>query len=158
MSMTITAVISQSTAILLERARQAGFTTEELLDIVTANDVPRLERAATEHFTYEDWISYAKKHGEPLEQAIREGYRLTFNTVNGLKWWLRYKYDIVAEEDYEVGDGRFNGLKLSAVQITELKQVIARNWVVIDEVEHEQIASTRSRVIDVAVRAKLTES
>ncbi|WP_261378462.1 hypothetical protein [Paenibacillus agilis] len=158
MSMTITAAISQSTAILLERARQAGFTTEELLDIVAANDESRLERAATEHFTYEDWISYAKEHGEPLEQAIREGYRLTFNTVNGLKWWLRYKYDIVAEEDYEVGDGRFNGLKLNAAQIAELKQVIARNWVVIDEVEGGHDSSVQDRVIDVAVRAKLNES
>lgn len=122
--------LSQHTAILLENARAKGMTDQAIIEAVRSGETAAFDGVAEEHFTYEDFLSYAQEHGEPLEQAIREGYRITFNTRNGLKIWLEKAFGLQSEQDFKVGEGIISGLQLSADQTWLLEQRLAPNWVI----------------------------
>lgn len=125
--------ISQNTAILLEHAKKSGITTSELLEAVRSGEVERFQVANNGHFHYEELFSYAKEHGEDLEKAVTEGYKMTFNTRNGLKIWLEEAFHISSESDFSVGEGIIEGLKLQEEQVARLKEALAVNWTLQEE-------------------------
>ncbi|MFI2858148.1 hypothetical protein ACH6EH_13575 [Paenibacillus sp. JSM ZJ436] len=131
--------ISQHSAILLERARRCGLSAEELLQGVREQSLQVFAPAQHEHYRYEEWISYAEEHGEDLQKAIQEGYRITFNTRNGLKIWLEQTFGLNSETDFTVGEGMIEGLTLSESQLKLLEQRLAVNWMIAD-VKHEGTA------------------
>ncbi|MBU5350212.1 hypothetical protein [Paenibacillus lautus] len=120
--------ISQNTAILLEHARKSGLTTSELLEAVRSGEVERFQVANNGHFHYEELFSYANEHGEDLEKAVSDGYKITFNTRNGLKIWLEEAFHISSESDFSVGEGIIEGLKLQEEQVARLREALAVNW------------------------------
>jgi len=122
--------LSQHTAILLERARRFAISDDILLSAAATGDVSALQPASAEHYEYGDFVSYAAEHGEQLERAIREGYRMTFNTNNGLKAWLRERFGVEQEKDYEADLGLISGLKLQTADVQALRETVAANWVV----------------------------
>ncbi|MCM3338865.1 hypothetical protein M3650_09550 [Paenibacillus sp. MER TA 81-3] len=142
-------LLSQNTAIMLERARRKGFTDEQLLNIIRTEDSSELIRINEEWFTYDDFLSYAKEHGESLEQAVLEGYRITFNTMNGLKIWLQERFGVEEGTDFSRGERQYNGLKLSDANLDALKSTLAANWTVIEE----EAAIGSERTVTLAVRA-----
>lgn len=141
--------LSQNTAILLERARRYGFSDEQLLGIIRSGDVSELTKANEEWFTYDDFLTYAAEHGEPLEQAVAEGYRITFNTMNGLKIWLETRFGIEEGADFTRGEGKYTGLTLSEADLEALRSALAANWVILEE----EGASGPKRTVTLAVRA-----
>ncbi|OOC58332.1 hypothetical protein [Paenibacillus ihbetae] len=125
--------ISQNSAILLEHAKNSGMSSAELLDAVRSREVERFGKAQTGHFHYDELFSYAREHGEDLEKAIQEGYRITFNTRNGLKIWLEEAFGISSESDFRVGEGIIDQLQLTEEQLGRLKDALAVNWTVQEE-------------------------
>jgi len=122
--------LSQNTAIMLERARRFGVKDADILTAQAAGDINVFKPAVAEHYEYDDFFTYATEHGEPLDVAIREGYRMTFNTNNGLKLWLKERFGVEAGRDFESIDGRIIGLTLPATDVESLQQIVAANWVV----------------------------
>lgn len=120
--------LSQYTAILLENARRSGLTNEEIVEAVQAENTELLKAAERPHYTYESFFSYAKEHGEDLKKAILEGYRITFNTNNGLKNWIATTFQLDPSEDFTLGEGRIEGLVLSQEQVEKLEHALAFNW------------------------------
>ena len=120
--------LSQYTAILLENARRSGLTNEEIVEAVQAENTELLKAAERPHYTYESFFSYAKEHGEDLKKAITEGYRITFNTNNGLKNWIATTFQLDPSQDFTLGEGRIEGLVLSDPQIEKLEHALAFNW------------------------------
>lgn len=120
--------ISQNTAILLEHARKSGLTSSELLEAVRSGEVERFQIANHGHFRYDELFDYAGEHGEDLEKAVSEGYKITFNTRNGLKIWLEEAFRISSDSDFSVGEGIIEGLKLQEEQVARLKEALAVNW------------------------------
>lgn len=129
--------ISQHTAILLEHARKAGITNSRLLQAVNSRDVSAFQAAEGEDYEYSDFVAYAEEHGENLQQAIQDGYRMTFNTRNGLKIWLEEAFGLNSQSDFTVGEGKMEGLQLTQAQLERLKQALAVNWVIAAEQETE---------------------
>lgn len=129
--------ISQHTAILLEHARKAGITDSRLLQAVNSRDVSAFQAAEGEDYEYGDFVAYAEEHGENLQQAIQDGYRMTFNTRNGLKIWLEEAFGLNSQSDFTVGEGKMEGLQLTQAQLERLKQALAVNWVIAAEQETE---------------------
>ncbi|WP_223068232.1 hypothetical protein [Paenibacillus caui] len=125
--------LSQHTAILLEHAKKAGLDQTQLLDALSSRDVNVFRAAEEEHYRYDDFFTYAEEHGEQLEQALLAGYRITFNTRNGLKIWLEEAFHLSSESDFLVGEGRIEGLHLTDEQLARLKETLAVNWVVAQE-------------------------
>lgn len=140
--------ISQNTAIMIERARRFGITDEVLLHVAATGDLSPLKVAEAEYYSYDDFLSYAAEHGEPLAEAIRHGYQITFNTNNGLKVWLFEKFDVEAGRDFTSSEGRVDELILSSDNIEALKQALAANWVVKDAG-----GTGAERTISVVIRA-----
>ncbi|WP_211748859.1 hypothetical protein [Paenibacillus sp. Marseille-Q4541] len=120
--------LSQYSAILLENARRSGISDEEILEAVRTENTELLKAAERPHYTYESFFTYAKEHGELLNEAITEGYRITFNTNNGLKNWIATTFQLDPNEDFTSGEGRVEGLILSQDQVEKLEQALAFNW------------------------------
>ncbi|MCP1307578.1 hypothetical protein [Paenibacillus tyrfis] len=132
--MSTTAKLSQNTAILLERARRFGITDETLLAGLAAGDTAVLQPAVGEWYSYDEFYAYADQHGEALEEAIRSGYRMKFNTPGGVQFWLQHRFGLEAGVDYEVPEhGRVNGLKLPDAKVELLRSTLAPNWVILGE-------------------------
>lgn len=135
--------LSQHTAILLERARQAGISDAILLECANSGDIKPLESAQAEHYNYNEFISYSSSHGEQLERAIQDGYQITFNTFNGLQVWLEQRFGIKRGVDFVATEGRIQGLKLASEDAHVLKDRLANNWVmhIIEETNDYQMIS-----------------
>ncbi|MNW29217.1 hypothetical protein D3C74_60630 [compost metagenome] len=129
--------ISQFTAIRLENARQRGISEEALLQAIRTEDTAAFDAVADEDLSYSDLFTYAKEHGEELESAVTEGYRITFNTRGGLGIWISKKFGLQPDVDFTVGEGVISGLLLSKEQAKTLEQRLAANWVVTDTNETE---------------------
>lgn len=127
--------VSQRTAIILERLRRDGITQEQLIDALERQDATSLEQITSSQTDFQEWFTYATEHGEPLVQAVKGGYRITFNTVQGLKMWLDYRFLLEEDDDYTEGEGRLDDIKLSPHQIEQLKNTLAVNWVVLEHGE-----------------------
>lgn len=127
--------LSQSTGILLEHARRAGMSDQAILAAVEAKDSTAFQQIQDERFRYENFISYADEHGERLAEAVKEGYRLTFNTRNGLKSWLEQAFDLQSGQDFEVGEGIIEKLRLTEQQAELVEQRLAVNWTVAETKE-----------------------
>ncbi|WP_106768538.1 hypothetical protein [Paenibacillus faecalis] len=130
--------ISQNTAILLEHARRSGLGEEELLQAVRSSQVEAFRVAQNNRFNYAELFSYAKEHGEDLEKAVAEGYRITFNTRNGLKIWLEEAFHLNSETDFTVGEGVIEGLLLKEEELDRLKLALAVNWTIAEAIKTDQ--------------------
>lgn len=138
--------LSQHTAILLERARRAGISDDVLLQCIASGDTAPLKIAEDEHYPYDEFVSYAAAHGESLEQAIQEGYRMTFNTFRGLQVWLKEKFGVEEGRDFTASEGRLLGLKLAAVDTEIVKHTLAANWIV------QEVGGSNEGTINLMVR------
>ncbi|OAB48414.1 hypothetical protein [Paenibacillus antarcticus] len=136
--MSLEIMISQHTAILLEHARKSLNDEALIREAVRLKDVTLLKNAEEEHYQYEDFFKYAEEHNEQLELAL-EGYRMTFNTRNGLKIWTEEKFDLQAHVDFSFGEDRMDEIKLTKHQVSQLKKSLAVNWVVLEKPHHEGI-------------------
>ncbi|KOY15519.1 hypothetical protein [Paenibacillus xylanivorans] len=127
--------LSQNTAIRLEQARSKGISDAALLEAIQAKDVGALDDVSEEHYRYDDFFSYADEHGENLEGAVKDGYRITFNTRGGLGIYLEKAFGLQAEKDFTVGEGIVTGLKLQPEQAEVLSKRLASNWVITESKE-----------------------
>ncbi|SFS40155.1 hypothetical protein [Paenibacillus sp. 453mf] len=125
--------LSQYSAILLEHARRYGVTEEEILAALRTGDLTAFTKAEREHYSYETFLSYAKEHGEELERAIQDGYRITFNTNNGLKNWIAITFNLTPGKDFNAAEGLVDRLVLSEEQAEKLREALASNWHVAEE-------------------------
>lgn len=130
--------LSQHTAILLEHARKALNDEATIREAVRSKNATLLKHAEEEHYQYEDFFTYAEEHHEKLEEAL-EGYRITFNTRNGLKIWVEEKFNLQANVDFKFGDSGIDELHLDERQLAQLKQSLAVNWVVLEKPLHDGI-------------------
>lgn len=124
--------LSQSTAIRLEQARGKGMSEEDILKAIQAQDVSAFDAVSEEDYRYDTFFSYADEHGENLEVALRDGYRITFNTRGGLGIWLEKAFQVQPEKDFTVGEGIISGLQLKPEQAEVLAKRLASNWVITD--------------------------
>ncbi|MDN4600547.1 hypothetical protein P5G61_04865 [Paenibacillus sp. F6_3S_P_1C] len=127
--------LSQNTAIRLEQARSKGMSDAALLEAIQAKDVTALDEVSEEHYRYDDFFSYADEHGENLEGAVKDGYRITFNTRGGLGIYLQKSFGLQPEKDFTVGEGIITGLKLQPEQADKLSKRLASNWVITESKE-----------------------
>lgn len=139
---------------MIERARRKGITDDQLLHAARTGDVSELITMNEEWYTFDDFVSYANEHDEPLAQAIAEGYRMTFNTNNGLSIWLQERFGLQEGEDYTKEMGRISDLKLGMENIESLRSSLALNWTVVEAGE----AADGLNTVSLVVRALLVQS
>ncbi|WP_051286742.1 hypothetical protein [Paenibacillus taiwanensis] len=125
--------LSQHTAILLERARRFNVTDADLLTCITTGDTAPLQVAAAQYYSYDEFVTYARTHHERLEDAVRFGYQMKFNTPGGVQIWLQERFGLEPKVDYEVLTGRLEQVQLNDEQVRVLGETLADNWVIIEQ-------------------------
>lgn len=124
-----TAKLSQNTAILLEYARRNGVADEAIVANIAAGDTSIFEKVESQHYHYDEFYSYAKEYGEDLLTAIQEGYRIKFNTVNGLNVWLENRFGLVANKDFETELGKKLNIHVTENEARDIYETVAENWI-----------------------------
>ncbi|MDK8184040.1 hypothetical protein [Paenibacillus sp. UMB4589-SE434] len=139
--------LSQHTAILLERARRFNITDAVLLACITTGDTVPLQVAAAQYYSYDEFVTYARVHHERLEDAVRYGYQMKFNTPGGVQLWLQERFGLEPKVDFEVFTGRLEQVRLNNEQLRLLGATLADNWVIIEQgnlVDRELLKSDSS--------------
>ncbi|WP_256760406.1 hypothetical protein [Cohnella sp. WQ 127256] len=145
------AKLSQHTGILLERARRFGISDEALLACIATGETAPLQVAVAQYYSYDEFISYAHIHKERLEDAVRFGYQMKFNTPGGVQQWLRERFELEVEVDFKAFTGRVDQVTLSNEQLRLLSETLADNWVILEDgiaLERERTSSDNSCVAE----------
>lgn len=79
--------LSQWDALLLEGLRRYGWSNGELLERVRSGDLP--EDDSPFHFDYQELRGVATEQEELFTQAVTGGYQIKYNTLGGIRTWLR---------------------------------------------------------------------
>lgn len=119
--------LSQWDAILLESLRGYGWSADELLRRIRQGELP--EDTSKFKFNYQNIVATAAAEPETVEAAVRQGYRIKFNTLRGLSNWillaLGHEPEVVAEPGQEAIIAT-----LTPEQHRRLLRVISYGWTV----------------------------
>ncbi|TVY09504.1 hypothetical protein [Paenibacillus cremeus] len=118
--------LSQREALLIELLRGEGVADDQILASARSGEIEAYQQLGGGHFDFNELVEFAKTHGELLKQAIRQGYEIKFNTINGIKLLVGFMFGQEAEREGE----RLEGLALSPEDLSRLRRVLSRFWAV----------------------------
>ncbi|MFK7695225.1 hypothetical protein [Paenibacillus sp. HJGM_3] len=124
------AKVSQNTAILIEAARTSGMSDDELIRLASAGSPEPFASIAPGELEFGNLIDYAATQPESFERAVREGYQITFNTINGMKYYIGIRFGRMRERDYPNLPDRIEGLMLSLSDASRLRESLSPFWTV----------------------------
>ncbi|MGB8954530.1 MAG: hypothetical protein WCC10_04100 [Tumebacillaceae bacterium] len=134
----MTIKINQMLSLRMEWLLAKGISRQEIVDQLKQGTFAREQQIGEGTMDFSLLIEFAETHWDECEQAILNGYRVTFHTFNGVKSLLAAKFGLQAERDYQDKGDHLDGIPLSAADVESLKSILAVNWRVI-EGEHVQI-------------------
>lgn len=119
--------LSQWDAIVLESVRALGLDGEELLRRVSEGDLPSADGSIVTDFA----PLLALHNGQPevLEQAVKQGYRIKYNTLGGINTWIRIVFGLESEVEREEGIEGV-AVELTANERDLLSPVLSIGWVI----------------------------
>lgn len=95
--------LSQWDALMLESLKSYGWPDGELLRRVYAGNLPKDESKF--QFDYAGLVTLAKEQPDTFEQAVKNGYRIKYNTLRGIHSWifvaLKQEADLILEPGQE---------------------------------------------------------
>lgn len=135
--------VSQNTAILIEAARASGLSDDELLRLVINGELEPFQHIAEGELEFSNLIGYAAENPVGLEQAVRQGYQITFNTINGMKYYIGIVFGKFREQDYPNLPDRIEGLTLTQGEAVKLRSSLSPYWIIseIGRNEHDGTVS-----------------
>lgn len=118
--------LSQWDALMLESLKAQGWSADELVCRVLAGDnLPRDDSKF--QFDYTQLSATAGIDPASFEAAVRDGYRIKFNTLRGIASWILLALGHEAELVTEPGSEAIIA-KLDAGQIQRVKAVLSYGW------------------------------
>jgi hypothetical protein len=124
--------VSQHTALMIEVLRANGITDQDLIHYMKQGDIDPFKQIGEGHFDFAELLDFAREHWEQFERAVRDGYQITFNTINGIKYLLSVKFNQIADRDYENKGTYLDRLKLKQGEIDWLRSVLSKYWYVVE--------------------------
>ena len=113
-------------AYLIETARKAGVSNEEMLSKAERDDLSSLNKLH-KSFDFTELSSLANK-GNIFKAVLEEGYKIKFLTFPGLVNLLKLKFNKIEGEDFIIEEFSIKKLQLTRVEIENLKTLISTNW------------------------------
>ncbi|CAG5092912.1 Putative uncharacterized protein [Thermobacillus xylanilyticus] len=117
--------ISQQHALLIESLRGRDWTDDELLGISGRGGLPKDDSVFA--FDYEELREFAVREPELYASAVREGYRMKFNTLGGLRCWLYLAFGGEPHIDRRPGLEGISAI-LTDGQLAKLEEALAYGW------------------------------
>jgi len=121
--------ISQQHALLIESLRGLGWTDGELLGISGRGELPK--DGSVFRFDYEELREFAVREPEAYASAVREGYRIKFNTLGGIRSWLYLAFGEEPHIDRRPGLEGVSAI-LTGAQLAKLRNALAYGWQVLE--------------------------
>lgn len=119
--------LSQWDAIVLESVRALGLDGEELLRRAAEKDLPAADGSIITDF--EPLLTLHAEHPEVLEQAVKQGYRIKYNTLGGIQTWIRIVFGL--ESEVERGEGMEGvAVELTSAERDRLHPVLSIGWTI----------------------------
>lgn len=133
----MTVTINQMLSLRIEMLLANGFSKQDILTQLKKGTLAREQQIGDQAVDFTLLIDFAAEHWDECEQAIRDGYRVTFHTIYGVKSLLAAKFDLQDERDYQEKGDYLDGIRLQAADVEWIKSVVAMNWRVVEEDESE---------------------
>ncbi|MDN9010478.1 hypothetical protein [Brevibacillus laterosporus] len=124
--------LSQNEALMIEVLRAKGVTDEELLDALKKEDISDFLQCSDD-FDFSQLLDFSRQNWCELEQAVREGYQIKFNTINGIKYLISVRLNQVADRDYQNKGDYLAEIKLKEAEVIWLQSVLSKNWTVVEQ-------------------------
>ncbi|AKF92974.1 hypothetical protein [Brevibacillus laterosporus] len=137
--------LSQNEALMIEVLRAEGVTDEELLDALKKEDISDFQQCSDD-FDFSHLLDFSRQNWNELEQAVREGYQIKFNTINGIKYLIFVRLNQVADRDYQNKGDYLSEIKLKEAEVIWLQSVLSKNWTV---VEQKQDQNSELKVVQI---------
>ncbi|WP_027094537.1 hypothetical protein [Cohnella thermotolerans] len=120
--------LSQWDALMVEGLRRLGWTDDELIERVKrGTDLPKDESVF--QFNYGELAAFAAREPETFEAAVREGYRIKYNTVRGIRSWIAVAFG--KEPKLELEEGREAvTAELTPAEKERLESVLSFGWAI----------------------------
>lgn len=118
--------LSQSHALLIESLRGLGWSNDELVGLAAREgELPKDDSAF--HFDYEELKAFAAQEPDAYASAVREGYRIKFNTLGGLRSWLCVAFGTEPHIDRRPGLEGVSAI-LTDAQLARLREALSFGW------------------------------
>lgn len=132
--------LSQWDALLLEGLRRYGWSNEELIRRVRAGELP--EDESPFHFDYQVLRTVATEQEQLFAQAVSEGYQIKYNTLGGIRTWLRVALGKEPVLSTEAGDEHV-AAELTGAEYGRLQAVLSYGWQISGDVPGEESGQAR---------------
>ncbi|XRG79176.1 hypothetical protein V5E38_02295 [Rossellomorea sp. GAMAL-10_SWC] len=120
--------IAINNAIMIESLRSAGVENIQLINAVKEENFEFLNQYGNGFPNWETLINLYKNNEENFNKIVNNGYQIKFLTKGSLMTFLRYKFGIEVEKDYEDMGTAIQGIYLSEEAINLIKHTLAANW------------------------------
>lgn len=118
-------------ALMIEMIKAKGYQSNEVIDFLEEGNEPFLESLGEGIPTWKTMIEFYQQNKEKCQQAITEGYQITFLTKGALKSLLSIKFNMKEGQDF-VDTGEFlDQVKITDENLQALKDIISKNWKII---------------------------
>lgn len=124
-------------AYLIETARKAGVSNEEILSKAERDDLSSLNKLH-KSFDFTELSSLANK-GNIFKAVLEEGYKIKFLTFPGLVNLLKLKFNKIEGEDFIQNENFISNLQVKDEELMEIKTFLSDNWVIVEQNEGIQI-------------------
>ncbi len=118
--------LSQWNALLVESLRSLGWTDEEIIENIKSGvNLPKDGGAF--RFNYEELLLLAEQEPAIFESAVLEGYQIKYNTVRGIRSWIRVAFGYEPKLVQEAGKEAVL-TEMSTIQLKRLQEVLSFGW------------------------------
>ncbi|MGG1441998.1 hypothetical protein ABE354_08010 [Brevibacillus laterosporus] len=130
--------LSQNEALMIEVLRAKGVTEEELFDVLKEGDISAFQKWSDD-FDFSNLLDFSRQNWGEFEQAVREGYQIKFNTINGIKYLISVRLNQMADRDYQHNGDHLSGIKLKEAEVIWLQTVLSKNWTVVEQEQERNL-------------------
>lgn len=117
--------------LMLEMIRAKGLDNEAISALLHEGNEEVLESLGEGIPTWKTLVDFYQLNKVKVDQAIKEGYEMSFLTKGALKSLLTIKFAMKEGEDF-VDTGEFlDRVKITSNNLQTLREVIAKNWTIV---------------------------
>jgi hypothetical protein len=125
--------LSQRDALMIEVLRANGISDQDLLQRLKQGDIQSFQDIGGGDFDYAELLSFAQENWEVLEQAVLHGYEIKFNTISGIRYLLKVKFNKHPDTDYQNRGDHLDQLALTKDEFAALRSVLSRYWSIAEQ-------------------------
>lgn len=135
-------------AYLIETIRSNGISDDELLTQLELKDLSFLEKLKS-NFDFNELLKLYEQDSYTFKSILTDGYTVKFITMRGLQNLLKMKFDKINERDYQLVDNGISYLTIEKSDYPTLKQMLSKNWGILDLSEQDSDSSQANRRISI---------